>query len=60
MKGYRTKRLMPKRACASGSFRTKKLSARTRLIVCCPRGKWSARSKRCRVGMTGYEILKRK
>lgn len=58
MKGYRTKRLMAKRACARGSFRTKKLSARTRLIVCCPRGKWSR--KHCRVGMKGYEVLKRK
>ena len=45
------------RTCAKGSFRTIK-RGKTRIVVCCPRGKWSKRSRRCRVGMRAQSILK--
>lgn len=50
--------------CAKGSFRTGKVG-KTRIVVCCPKGKWSAkRAKRglkaCKVGMVAQTILRPK
>lgn len=57
-KGYRRKRLKNwKRVCARGSVRTV-ASGRARVFVCCPRGKWSKRT-RCKVGMTAVSIDRR-
>lgn len=41
---------------AAGSFRWK-ASGKARILVGCPRGQWSRRAKRCKVGMTAYKIL---
>lgn len=66
MKNYRViRRGVKKRACARGSFRTITVGRTisgptTRAIICCPRGKWNRRSKKCRVGTKMYEILRRK
>jgi len=38
------------------SFRYKK-SGKAWLLVGCPKGKWNAKSKRCRVGTRAYKFL---
>lgn len=48
-----------KSQCARGSFRTVK-KGKHRIVVCCPKGKWSRRSKRCRTGMRAQSILHRR
>jgi hypothetical protein len=57
MKNFSTKKYRSKRSFAPGSFRTVKLKGGRRLVVGCPRGKYSQRSKRCRVGTRSYELL---
>lgn len=47
---YTRRRIRPVRSCAPGSFRTKRIKSGL-LIVCCPRGYYSRRSRRCRRGM---------
>ena len=42
------------------SFRSKRLSKRTRIIVACPRGQYDTRRKRCKVGMKTQSIIKKK
>lgn len=51
------RRVLAKRGCAKGSFRTVKRGA-TRIVVCCPRGKW--RGGRCTVGMRAQSILRKR
>ena len=46
------------RQCAPGSFRTKKIKANMRLVICCPKGKFI--KNRCQVGTKVQSILKRK
>lgn len=48
-KGYKHKKGGSKRACAAGSFRRVR-SGKALITVCCPKGKWSSKSKRCKVG----------
>lgn len=31
----------------------------SRVLICCPKGKWNATSDRCRVGTRAFKILKR-
>jgi hypothetical protein len=57
MKNFTSKKYRSKRSFAPGSFRTVKLKGGKRLIIGCPRGHWSRRSKRCRVGTRSYELL---
>jgi hypothetical protein len=57
-KNYVRKRQFSPKKCAPGSFRTKTISATTKLVVCCPRGKWSR--GRCKVGTRAQSILKRR
>lgn len=45
--------------CARGSFRFIKRGGKGRqvwIVVCCPKGQWSARTKRCKVGMRAQSI----
>lgn len=42
---------MPSRRCDPRSYRAKLVGKRTRLLFCCPRGKWQPRLKRCSVGV---------
>lgn len=45
--------------CARGSIRTRAANASTRILFCCPPGKWMPRKKKCRVGMAMHVIYKR-
>lgn len=54
-KRYRHRKLASAKACAVGSFRRVK-SGKALVTVCCPRGKWDAKAKRCRVGMRGVGV----
>ncbi len=58
-KNYRRYRLKSPRACAKGSFRTMTVNHDTKMIVCCPRGKYSKRG-RCKGGMIAQSKLKRR
>lgn len=58
-KGYARRRLRSPGSCARGSFRTVK-RGRARIIICCPRGKWSKKAKRCRGGTKAQSIMKRR
>lgn len=52
-KNYVWTRYAKASTCARGSIRTKAGSGKSkglRLRICCPRGKWNARTERCRVG----------
>ncbi len=42
---------------AKASFRWV-MRGKTRILIACPKGKWNARSKRCRVGTRAYKVLK--
>lgn len=60
VKGYRRKRQKSPRSCAPGSFRTMTVNHDTKMVVCCPRGKYNKRSKRCKVGLIVQTKLKRR
>lgn len=49
-KGYSHKKLGKSSSCAAGSFRRVR-SGKALVTVCCPKGKWSKSTERCRVGM---------
>ena len=42
------------------SFRSKKVSKRTRIIIGCPRGKYNQKTKKCKVGTKIQSIIKKK
>jgi hypothetical protein len=50
----------PTSKCAPGSFRVKVVSKAHRLLICCPKGKWNAKRKRCRVGTRATKSQTRK
>lgn len=60
-RGYKRKRLVKsyKRTCAKGSIRTIK-RGKVRILICCPRGKWKPRARRCKVGTRAISIDKPK
>lgn len=58
-KNYVRKRLRSPRSCAPGSFRTVK-RGRVRLVICCPKGRYNIKSKRCLVGTMAQSILKKR
>lgn len=49
----------PKRAFDRRSFRYKRVSKRTFVLVGCPRGRFRPRAKRCDVGTRAYKTLTR-
>ena len=49
-------KLAAKSKFAKGSFRYKK-SGKAWLIIGCPKGKWNAKAKRCKVGTRGHKLL---
>jgi hypothetical protein len=57
---YRHKRLAPPRRFDKRSFRVKTLSRRKKLVVACPKGKWSPKSRWCKVGMRAQAVLTKK
>ncbi len=59
MKNFIRTRVGSKKACAKGSFRTVKRGA-TRIVVCCKKGQWSRKTKRCRGSMRAQSILRRR
>lgn len=54
---YRQK---PVKAFDKRSFRTKKISKETDIVIACPRGKWNNTTKRCKVGTQAQTILKKR
>lgn len=48
------------RTCDRRSFRVKDVGrpGHTKIVVCCPKGQWDAKRKRCRTGMVRQAILK--
>jgi len=56
-KNYVRRRQFPSSKCAKGSFRTIERGD-TKIVVCCPKGSWDKRTKRCRVGTRAQSILK--
>lgn len=64
-KGFRiAKKLMKrgqaKKTCAKGSYGITPARKGTRVLVCCPRGHFDERTKKCRVGTKAVEVFKRK
>ena len=58
-RGYKHTKLGARSSCASGSFRRIK-AGHALLTICCPRGYWNKRTKRCRVGTRAIGIDKPK
>lgn len=52
----RRRKMSPSR-CAPRSFRMKTLSRKHKIVICCPKGKWSRRAGRCKVGMKTQSVL---
>ena len=52
-------RLQSPSKCASGSYRTIPTGGKrgTKLVVCCPKGKFNSRTKRCKVGTFAQKKL---
>lgn len=42
------------------SFRTKKVSEKTSLVVGCPQGKYDSKKKKCKVGTQVQSVIKKK
>lgn len=60
---FKRYRQFPPSRCSPGSFRTKRVGRgkRTRLLtVCCPKGHWSRKRRRCKAGTRVQSILKRR
>lgn len=58
MKTYCERQVNPKRAFAPASFRWV-TSGKGRVLIGCPKGKWSAKTETCRVGTKAYKVLVR-
>jgi len=56
---YVRRRERSPRSCARGSFRTVKRGT-ARIVVCCPKGHWNRKARRCRVGTRAQSILTRR
>ncbi len=41
------------------SFRSKRASKKTRIILACPKGKYDPRRKKCKVGLEAQSIVKK-
>ena len=54
----RQRQFSPKK-CDPRSFRVKKISKNVKFTICCPRNKWDAKKKRCKVGTRTQSIMKR-
>jgi len=58
---YRRTRLISPKACDRRSFRVKRVGRHGSFVtVCCPKGQWSPRRKRCKVGMRGQSFAKKR
>lgn len=59
-KNYKRERLISPNKCAKGSFRVKSVSKKNKIVVCCPKGHYNSRTKKCRVGTIGQSKLIRR
>jgi len=60
-KGFKERKLkFPSEKCDSRSFRIKVQTKNRRIVICCPKGEWNAKRKRCRVGTRGVSLQTRK
>jgi len=50
------RKLAPKSKFDPRSFRWIKRGENVKILIACPKGKWSARTSRCRVGTRAYEV----
>lgn len=50
-KNYIRERQISPNRCAKKSFRTKSVSKKTKIIVCCPKGSYDSKKKKCKKGM---------
>jgi hypothetical protein len=50
-KNFRRQRKRAPSSCAAGSYRAKKTKSGHLLTFCCPKGKWNAKRKTCKVAM---------
>ncbi len=50
-------KIAPKTKFDKRSFRTKKLTKGRRLVIGCPKGKWSPKKSRCKVGTRAQKLL---
>ena len=49
----------PMSRCARKSIRVKELTKDKRILICCPKGKYDAKRKRCRVGTRATRVQTR-
>jgi len=54
------KRLVSPSKCAPGSFRVKTIKKDVKMVVCCPKGYYNRKARRCKIGTIAQNIMKRK
>jgi len=54
------KRVADPRKFDKRSFRSKRLSKETRIIIACPKSQYDSKKKKCKVGMQKQSIIKKK
>lgn len=59
-KNYCRKRIVSPKVCALSSFRVKAVKKGVKLTICCPKGSYDRKTKRCKVGTITQSIMKRK
>ena len=59
-KNYRRYRQKSPKRFDKRSFRVKQVSKKTKIILACPKGKWSPKTNRCKGNMQVQSILKKK
>lgn len=59
-KKYRRYRQFQPTECDPRSYRIKSVSSKTKLVVCCPKGHWNPKTKRCEIGTKVQSILKKR
>jgi len=59
-KNYIRKRKKNPKYFDKRSFRTKQVNSKTKIIVGCKKGKYSAKNKRCKVGLELQSVLEKR
>jgi len=60
MAKFKRMRQMSPKKCASDSFRVKRVDENTELVICCPKGHYSPKTRKCKVGTRVQSVLKKK
>jgi len=56
---YKHKKIESKSHFAKGSFRTVPAGKKSKVVIGCPKGKYSKKTKRCKVGTRAVTVLKK-